>query len=249
MNSTIETLLNHRSIRKFKEEALTDEQIHTLVRSAQAASTSSFIQAYSIIGVKDIEKKKKLAEVAGNQQYVAENGHLFIFCGDVKRHAIIADMYQESFRDTLENTETFMVAVIDATLAAQNAVIVAESMGLGVCYIGGLRNNLKAVNDILHIPEQVMPLFGLVVGYPDQNPDPKPRLPLENVYHEEGYQTDTALFKAQLTDYDEMISSYYHERTNGKRSDKWTEQMVQTLKTPRRAYMKQYVEGQRFTLK
>jgi FMN reductase (NADPH) len=79
MNEIIETMLNHRSHRHFEDKPLTEEQIKTIVSCAQSASTSSFIQAYSIIGVKDKEKKKKLAEIAGNQEYVEKNGHFFVF--------------------------------------------------------------------------------------------------------------------------------------------------------------------------
>ena len=92
MNQTIETLLAHRSVRHFEDKPLSKEQIEMIVISAQAASTSSNIQAYSIIGVTDPEKKKKLAELAGNQSYVQKNGHFFVFCADLYRHEIIGEM-------------------------------------------------------------------------------------------------------------------------------------------------------------
>ncbi|WP_449536863.1 oxygen-insensitive NADPH nitroreductase [Ferdinandcohnia sp. Marseille-Q9671] len=246
MNSVIETIMNHRSIRKFEEKGLTDEQIHTIVECAQAASTSSFIQAYSIIGVKDKERKQKLAEIAGNQAYVAENGHFFVFCGDLHRHDIISDLEDKELSTSLESTEKFMVAVIDAALAAQNAVLAAESMGLGACYIGGLRNNLDEVCKVLNIPPYVIPLFGVAVGYPAQMPDKKPRLPLEHVYHEEQYEQDTKKYKQGLKQYNETISEYYTKRTNGKRSDTWTAQMASMLDKPKRMYMKDFVTKQGF---
>ncbi|MEK3806793.1 oxygen-insensitive NADPH nitroreductase [Bacillus sp. FSL H8-0547] len=242
MNQTIETMLSHRSIRKFEDRALSTEQIRTIVESAQAASTSSFIQAYSIIGVKNPEMKKRLAELAGNQPYVEENGHFFVFCADLHRHDVLAEMEGVSLDESLESTEKFMVAVIDAALAAQNAVIAAESMGLGAVYIGGLRNSLKEVSELLKTPERVLPLFGLAVGYPAQNPDKKPRIHLEHVYHEDVYETDEAVYKKQLEDYNELISEYYHERTSGKRSDTWTGQMASMLSKPTRMYMKEFTK-------
>src|SRR5690606_24380702 len=156
------------------KKVLTNEQIRMIVESAQAASTSSFIQAYSIIGVKDPDKKQKLAAIVGNQAYVAENGHFFVFCGDLYRHQVISNLEEKDLSTSLESTEKFMVATIDAALAAQNAVLAAESLGLGACYIGGLRNNLDEVCEILNIPEFVIPLFGIAVGYPAQIPDKKP---------------------------------------------------------------------------
>lgn len=244
MNTIIETILNHRSIRNFEDKPLTREQIEIIVESAQAASTSSYIQAYSIIGVTDREKKKKLAELAGNQTYVEENGHFFVFCADLYRHEYIGKMEGRDVIPSIESTEKFMVALIDASLAAQNASLAAESLGLGICYIGGIRNNLKEVGKLLNIPERVIPLFGLAVGYPKKITDKKPRLPLSHVYHEEQYHTDH--YEEELTSYNKVISSYYKERTGGKRTDTWTEQMANMLEKQSRMYMKNYVEGQKF---
>lgn len=249
MNETITTILNHRSIRDFKDKQLSDEQIKTIVTSAQAASTSSFIQAYSIIGIKDKEKKRKLAEIAGNQEYVAQNGHLFVFCADLNRHERIGEMEGKDILATIESTEKFMVALIDAALAAQNAAIAAESIGLGICYIGGIRNNLEAVKELLKTPERVIPLFGMTVGYPERINDQKPRLPLDHVYHEEEYQQDKEVYLGQLQQYDQLISTYYEQRTDGKRSDRWTEQMAKMLEKQTRMYMKEFVQKNKMDLR
>ncbi|BCB02806.1 oxygen-insensitive NADPH nitroreductase [Bacillus sp. KH172YL63] len=246
MNETIETILQHRSIRQFKDEPLSEEQIRTIVSSAQAASTSSYIQAYTIIGVKDPVKKKKLSELAGPQSYIEENGHFFVFCADLYRHEKIGEWEQADVIPSLESTEKFMVAVIDASLAAQNASIAAESMGLGICYIGGIRNDLESVSDILELPDRVIPLFGLAVGYPEGVSDVKSRLPMAAVYHEDTYQRDEEAMKAELDMYDETISSYYHARTAGKRSDRWTGQMAKMLSGKKRMYMKDFVEKKGF---
>jgi FMN reductase (NADPH) len=249
MNEVIKTILNHRSLRHFEDKPLTDEQIKTIVTSAQAAATSSFIQAYSIIGVKDKEKKKKLAEIAGNQEYVEKNGHFFVFCADLYRHTIIGEKEQKDVTPSIESTEKFMVALIDASLAAQNAAIAAESLGLGICYIGGIRNNLEEVKKLLKTPERVIPLFGLAVGVPTKLTDKKPRLPYEHVYHEDEYQQSTEVYLSQLQKYDELISSYYEERTNGKRKDRWTDQIATMLDRKSRMYMKEFVQKNKLNLK
>ena len=249
MNPTIETILNHRSVRKFTEKELTDDQIRLIVESAQSASTSSFIQAYSIIGVKNKEKKKKLAELAGNQSYVENNGHLFIFCADLFRHVVAADMEGKDVSEPIESTEKFMVSLIDAALAAQNAAIAAESMDLGICYIGGIRNNLDEVTKLLKTPDHVIPLFALVVGYPDQQTEKKPRAPFHHVYHEDEYEQDVDQYKKELEEYNNEISEYYKERTDGKRADTWTSQMVGMLGTKSRLYMKDFVTKKKFDLR
>ncbi len=249
MNPTIDLLRNHRSIRKFKDERLSTKQIQAIVASAQAASTSSHVQAYTIIGVTDKEKKQKLAELAGNQVYVAENGHFFVFCADLYRHQQIGEWAEVEIEESLESTEKFMVAVIDAALAAQNATVAAESMGLGVCYIGGIRNNLQGVQEVLQIPELVLPLFGLAVGIPDQQPDLKPRLPQELIYHENSYKAAEEEIKPYLNQYDEVMQHYYDVRTSGKRKDRWTDLVMATLKGKSRMYLKDYVEKQGFNRK
>ena len=249
MNQIIEALLSHRSVRHFEDKHLSKEQIEAIVLSAQAASTSSFIQAYSIIGITDPEKKKKLAELAGNQSYVAENGHFFIFCADLHRHEIISEMEEKDIMISLESTEKFMVMLIDAALAAQNAAIAAESLGLGICYIGGIRNNLQEVCDLLKTPKRVIPLFGMAVGYPKKLNEIKPRLPLSHIYHENEYEQDAINFRKQLEDYNEVISQYYNERTSGKRKDTWTEQMAEMFSQPKRMYMNDFIKKHGLDLK
>jgi FMN reductase (NADPH) len=143
---------------------------------------------------------------------------------------------------SIESTEKFMVALIDATLAAQNAAIAAESMGLGICYIGGIRNKLEDVKGLLKTPDRVIPLFGMTVGYPEKINDQKPRLPFEHVYHEEEYEQDQDVYLRQLKEYNQVISNYYEERTSGKRKDTWTEQMANMLEKQTRMYMKEFVQ-------
>lgn len=248
MNDVIATILEHRSIRHFEDRPLTDEQIKTIVTCAQAAATSSFVQAYSIIGIKDIVKKKRLAELAGNQEYVEKSGHFFVFCADLYRHSIIGENEQRNVIPSVESTEKFMVALIDTALAAQNAAIAAESLGLGICYIGGIRNNLEEVKKLLKTPERVIPLFGMAVGYPTNLTESKPRLPFEHIYHEEEYEQNKEVYGRQLQEYDDVISSYYNQRTGGKRKDRWTEQMANMLEKPNRIYMKAFIQKNKLDL-
>ncbi|MYL70703.1 oxygen-insensitive NADPH nitroreductase [Halobacillus litoralis] len=231
MNETIETLLNHRSIRKFKDTPVTDEQLSTILSAAQQASTSSYMMAYTIIGVTDEKKKAQLAEITG-QGYVKDNGHLMIFCADLYRHTLNASSEQyEEMLTNLENSEHFLVSAIDAALAAQNAAIAAESMGLGICYIGSIRNQLDKVDEILGLPKHVLPLFGMVLGEPDHQPDKKPRLPKEAVYFENEYRRD---HKDELGAFDEKIAAYYQSRQTNTRNDSWTDQMLRRFTKPMR---------------
>jgi FMN reductase (NADPH) len=142
----------------------------------------------------------------------------------------------------------FMVAPIDAALAAQNAAVAAESLGLGIAYIGGLRNNPDQVSSLLSLPNKVYPVFGMCLGYPDQEVETKPRLPQQAMYFENGYP-DFSVVEAYIEKYDQTMKQYYIERTNGKRSDTWSEMMATMLKTPRRAHMKSFLIDRGFPLK
>lgn len=243
MNEVIKQLMNHRSIRQFTEEKLTGEEVRRLVEAAQMASTSSYLQAYSIIGVTDADKKAALRKVSG-QTYVEENGHLFVFVADFYRHQLMSEELGAGINDYLGATESFLVGTVDAALAAQNLAVAAESMGLGICYIGSLRNDMQQVIDILNLPEHVFPLFGMVVGHPSDSGSQKERLPFEHIYHENGY--DSSSYAEEIRAYDEDIAAYYRARTNGKRADKWSEQVVGMLSEKTRLDVDDVVKKQGF---
>lgn len=236
MNSTIETILNHVSVRSFTDQALTEEQIKQLVTAAQAASTASFQQAYSIIGVTDPELKQKIAELAGNQPFITEGGHLFIFCADINRHKQMAEDLDIDITETIEGIDAALVGTIDASLAAQNLVIAAESIGLGVCYIGGVRDGILSISELLDIPDHVFPVYGLVVGYPKKRNDHKPRIPFEGIYHTNRYDNNK---KDIIKQYDENTKLYYEETRNQTRT--WSETAIGSLKRLPRSFMKDYL--------
>ncbi len=207
MNETIEQLLSHRSIRKFKPHQLDQETIETLVRSAQSASTSSYQQAYAIIGVEDEGLKQQLVDVASGQSYVAENSYFFVFCIDYHKHILAAEIASGSVDRTVETTEALIVGAVDAGLAAQNLVIAAESLGYGTVYIGSLRNDAAKVSELLGLPNHVVPLFGVAVGIPDQQPGKKPRLPMDAVFHRNTYTNDDTM-RRLLSQYENETSVY-----------------------------------------
>ncbi|AXI08928.1 oxygen-insensitive NADPH nitroreductase [Oceanobacillus zhaokaii] len=244
MNHTLETILNHRSIRKFTEDKLTNEQIHTLIKAAQQASTSSNVMAYTIIGVTDPILKNELRKVSG-QTYVEHNGHLFVFCGDLHRISQLAKPEElVEMEETIESTEQFIVTTIDAALSAQNLAIAAESMGLGICYLGSLRNDIYRVSELLGLPEYVIPLFGMAVGTPAHKPELKPRLPFEAVYHENKYKTDESQ-QTSISFYDAQLQEYYQTRSSNTKTDKWSGQMIRKYRNPIRMDVSSFVKEQK----
>ena len=249
MNQTIETILNHRSIRKFSDKKLTPEQIEMILKSALQASTSSHVMAYTIIGITDENLKSELQAISGHL-HVKNNGHLFVFCADLQRnYQRTSGEEEEAVKQNMESTEQFIVATIDAALAAQNASIAAESMGLGICYIGSLRNDIKRVDELLELPEYVVPLFGLAVGHPEHQPEIKPRLPLEAIYHENTYDHDKEKQSKVVKEFDEYLKDYYQTRSTNKKISTWTEQMENKYRVPTRMDVGPFVKNKKLNLR
>ncbi|MFL2856643.1 MAG: nitroreductase family protein, partial [Pseudohongiellaceae bacterium] len=138
-------------IRKFTNQPIEPELLEELFIAGQAAATSSFLQGTTIVRVTNPSTRGKIAELAGNQPYVAEAAEFMIFCADLKRAGNYCEAYEKSFEGDF--TEHFIIATVDVALMAQSLVTAAESVGLGICYIGGIRNNPESVSDLLELPK------------------------------------------------------------------------------------------------
>ena len=245
MNEIINLLQRHSSVRHFTSQPVAPEMLRAIIKSGQCASTSNHIQAYTIINIRDQAKKNRLAELSGHQTYVADCPVFLVFCADLKRLQTTCE--KKDVKMESGSCETFLLATIDATLAAQNVMIAAESLGLGGVYIGGLRNNPRQVCELLAIPEQVYPVFGMCLGYPDVVNAAKPRLPLSLVLKEDTY--DTSDDAPLLEKYDQEISAYYTARSAGKRDSTWSENVSEMLGEKQRPHMRRFLEEQGFNLK
>jgi nitroreductase len=244
-NSTFELLRSHRSIRKFKDQAVGDELLAQILQAGQSAATSSFLQGATVIRVSNPDSRQKLAAYAGNQPYVASAPEFLVFCADLRRAGNCCERHGKTFSG--EYTEHFIIATVDAALMAQNTVVAAESAGLGICYIGGLRNNPREVSDLLKLPVGVYPVFGLCLGYPDQNPEVKPRLPLSVIVKNEVY--DDSADAAVIENYDEQVREYYQNRTGGGHGISWSEQVAALLSEKARPHMRGFLAEQGFDFK
>ena len=235
MTPTIELLRSHRSIRHFTDAPVSDEQRAEIIASAQAASTSSFLQCTSIIRITDPALREQLVPLTGGQQHVAQAAEFWVFCADFNRHLQICPQAQ------LGLAEQLLIGVVDTALLAQNALIAAESLGLGGVYIGGLRNSIEAVTELLALPQHVLPLFGLCLGWPADNPDIKPRMPAAMLVHENHYQP---LDNALLAEYDEQLAHYYLSRSSNARRDTWSDHIRRTIVKESRPFILDYLHKQ-----
>ena len=245
MSSVIDLLKSHRSIRKFTDKAIGPEVLNDIFLAGQAAATSSFLQGSTIIRVKNKSTRESLARLAGNQPYVESAAEFMIFCADLKRAGNYCKEYEKPFEG--DYTEHFIIATVDVALMAQSLVTAAESVGLGICYIGGIRNNPVDVSKLLELPIGVYPVFGLCLGYPNQDPEIKPRLPLSVILKDEVY--DERGDQDQIRKYDEKVRDYYRTRTGGGHGISWTEQVATLLSEKSRPHMKAFLEKQGFKFK
>ncbi|MEH6445607.1 MAG: oxygen-insensitive NADPH nitroreductase [Oceanospirillaceae bacterium] len=254
MNDTFKLLNSHRSIRKFTTQDIAQQTIEALVLAGQSAATSSFIQTTTVIQVNDVANRAQLATLAGNQKYVQSAPRFLVFCADMNRHKIACDLHEQTMQSGF--TEQFLTASLDCALFAQNLVIAAESLGLGCVYIGGLRNNIEQVGELLELPELVYPVFGLCLGYPDQNPQVKPRLPVQAVlrqdtYHNGAENSDHTIINDQqiISEYDEQLKQYYATRSSNIKQQGWSEQISNMLNNEARPHMLSYLKSKGYLIK
>lgn len=207
-NPVIEQLLSHRSVRAFLPDPVTEGQLQALVAAAQSASSSSNLHAWSVVAVQDPARRAALAELAGGQGHVRDAPLQLVWLADLARLERIADQLQRP-RAGLDFLEMLVVAIVDAALAAQNAVVAAESLGLGTVYIGALRNQPEEVARLLQLPPRVVAVFGLCVGHPDpaQPASIKPRPAQSLVLHRETYSRTGQ--DEGVTAYNEVMARFY----------------------------------------
>jgi FMN reductase (NADPH) len=184
-NPTLELILQHASARHYKPDPIPVSMIEEIVIAAQHASTSSALQAYSVIAVTAASKREKLSDLCGNQDHIRQAPLFLAWCADLSRLGDICK--SRGYTQVTEYTENFLVAAFDAILASQNAALAAESLGLGICFIGSIRRNPQEVIDLLRLPNLVFPVVGMTIGWPSHANKLRPRLPLEIVLHWEEY--------------------------------------------------------------
>lgn len=240
-----ELLRNHASVRIYDGQPIAKDIVVDLIETAQMAATSHFVQAYSVIWVTDEEKKEKLGLLSGNPRQYETSGGAFLFCVDFKRLQVAGKL--EGVDIVADSAENVLVGVADVGLFAQNFVVAAESMGYGICYIGGARNKPEEICELFNLPDYVFPLFGLTIGVPAKRNEVKPRLPVAAVLHENEYNVEQ--YDTLLKEYNETMEAYYNSRSANRKIDNWTKQMADFLVEQRRPFIKDFLAKKGFTWK
>lgn len=238
----IDMLKSHATVRDYKDEPISDDVFHKMIHAAQHAASSNFVQAYSVIQVKDAEKKRALGKLSNNERQFETAALSLVFCADLKRLEKAVEMQGDTLKGG--TLESFVVATIDTSIFAQNFVVAAESLGYGICYIGGVRNNPTEISELFDLPNYVIPLFGMTVGVPVRKNDVKPRMPVHTIVHEDTY--DVEKYGEQIQDYDKTMNAYYNRRSTNRKDATWSSTMTQFLSRKRREHLKDFVLSKGF---
>jgi FMN reductase (NADPH) len=252
-NPTLDLIHAHGSVRRYKPDPVPASLVETIIAAGQRASTSSNMQVYSVVAITNAEKRAKLAKIAGGQKHITQAPLFLLWCADRARLDRACEL--RGYEQNTETLENFLVAAVDAAIAAQNAALAAESLGLGICYIGAIRNDTTAVIKLLDLPKGVFPITGMTLGYPEEAPMIRPRLPQEAILHWESYNhnQDDALHA-----YDQAMieTGIYNNRqipVSGKEGETeaygWMEHTARRASTPKREEMLSLVKKQGFGMK
>lgn len=182
----IDHIKNHRSIRNYKNKEIPEEVLKEILEASIRASSSGNMQAFSIIVTRDKELKEELYPLHFEQEMVLQAPVLLTFCADFNRMRKWLKLSKAP--ENFDNFMSFMIASIDATLVSQNCALAAEAFGLGVCYMGTTLANAGRIGNALGLPKNVMPIVGFTLGYPDEAPPKRDRLPLDSLVHYERYE-------------------------------------------------------------
>jgi FMN reductase (NADPH) len=249
---TIQLMHRHGSVRKYKPDPVPVEMVETIVAAAQRGSTSSNLQLVSVVAVTEAATRARLAEICG-QEHVAQAPLVLVWCADLRRLDRACEL--RGYTQVTDYVENFLLCAVDVGIAAQNGALAAESLGLGMCYLGSIRNNCQAVIELLNLPRLVFAIVGMSVGWAAAQPDVRPRLPASAILHWEAY--DPKPQDAALSEYDRtMITTGIYQgrqvpvpgKTGEMQDYGWLEHSARRVAQPLRTDLRLVLKGQGFAL-
>ncbi|MCE4604620.1 MAG: nitroreductase family protein [Aeropyrum sp.] len=197
---------SHRSIRKYVKEPLPEHHLDLIMEAGRRAPTDATLHLWTALRIVDDKLRRRIADEIG-QEHVYEAGEFFIFIADLYRLKRLLEYRGEKLGRV--DRALLVFAAIDAALAAENMAVMAEALGYGTCFIGGVQNAAELIIRELGLPEKTYPLFGLTIGIPAEEPGVRPRLPRDLLFHENMYRdySDSDLARAY-----ESMSAYSRRR-------------------------------------
>lgn len=212
----LQTIKSHQSIRKFTGQSINPEQMRNIEDAIVQSSSTCFLQFVTTIKIADPEKLRKIAAWSGDQAHIAECSHFLMFCLDLTKLMHFTDLKPPfSFK-------LLYGGITDCSIACENALVAAESEGLGGVIIGGYKAGMQEVSDLLKLPKGVVPLLGLCLGVPDKEyiEQQKPRLPYSWLIMDEEWHDPYS--DQELAAYDQRMLAYYQSRKYNQKGSTWT---------------------------
>ncbi len=242
MNQTIKDIYNRKSVRVFRDESITDEEKRIILESALQAPTAGNMTLYSIIDVQDQELKNKLADLCDHQPFIKDAPLVLLFVADYQRWY---DLFQHYCTESPKlDYADLILAGEDCMIAAQNAVVAAQSLGIGSCYIGDILENYEVNRELFNLPQYVLPYILLVFGKPTQQQmdreKPK-RFALEDIVYQNQYKQkniDELTSMIQNRIHKDDIESYVQAFAKRKFYAEFREEMNRSVRVMLDSWMK-----------
>lgn len=248
MKTIEDILINRKSVRRYERQAIEPEKLEFIYNAIRNSATSYNGQQFSVVAVTDQEIKLKLYDLMGQKQ-VKTSAAFLVFCVDYHQLELAAKAKGIEFPDFQNTINGYTVGVVDAALAMHSAVVAAESLGLGCCYIGYARTaDPKETSRILGLPEKTAIVCGLTIGYPNEDPDIKPKRPVSIVVHDNQYGNDADITDV-LVEYDKKVTAYNQERSGDKTSNDWTGHILEYHRIEKEKHIEKYLDSQNIKIK
>ena len=240
-----EVLNKHVSVRQYTDQDIDDDLLMTILNAARRSPTSSNMQTYSIVVVRNPDVKKELAVLTGGQKHIEACPVFIAFCADITRLSAICEMHGQTLS---KNLETTLVSSIDAALVGMSVQTAAESFGLAGVMIGGIRNNPKEAAELLELPKGVYITYGMCLGWPKEGSmlDLKPRLAEHVVIHKETYKAEN--LENDIRTYNQQLKAHYEAQDRNLDDDAWSGPIARKQEKPNRPKLRETLESMGFSL-
>eukprot|EP01053_Blabericola_migrator_P003455 Blabericola_migrator_1__3454@NODE_201_length_11465_cov_262_571592_g173_i0_p4_GENE_NODE_201_length_11465_cov_262_571592_g173_i0NODE_201_length_11465_cov_262_571592_g173_i0_p4_ORF_typecomplete_len284_score34_12Nitroreductase/PF00881_24/1_5e26TM1586_NiRdase/PF14512_6/3_6e13_NODE_201_length_11465_cov_262_571592_g173_i0970910560 len=243
-NPAIELLLSHSSDRKYTPEPIAETSLQAILAAGQRAPTSKNAQLISVIIVRDQQDRKKIAELSGEQAWIAQCPVFLVVCGDLHKPNVAVKQATGAEIVTMSTAEGIVTTCVDAGIVLEAMMLAARSFDLGIVPIGGLRRGAAGIANLLSLPPYVIPIVGMCVGHVEKHAPIKPRLPLSTFAHEDRYNDEG--LSCKMKEYDRVISKFWQTmgRTDGLN---YSDSMASFMRTDYRPNLKEDYKAQGYT--
>ncbi len=243
MNSIIESLFNRKSVRVFEDREITPEDKRLILESALQAPSAGNMTLYTILDITDEKLKEILSITCDNQPFIAKAPLVLVFCADYNRWYELFCRHCDEVRKP--SYGDLQLASVDAVIAAHNCVVVAESLGIGSCYIGDITENFERHRELFNLPQHVVPVCMLVFGYPtaqQREREKPPRFSVKDIVFENRYDNSKAMnmeemiMKRQGIESEEALHDWVEKFCNRKHNSEFSIEMSRSCKEAIKAF-------------